>query len=246
MSVPVLAAIVCTSWIRVMPPRQVIPTQPDRRAIWRDTNSPEVLWKQYTTTKYSVSCRLIVATRPDVNPQRAFCYVFTSSTVHAIAFTFLTSHSEDMLWEISCKTQKINTIQAIKMHFTEQLTEWRSTARVFFRGISTEPLQRRAVISRSRHIHLYIFRSHVYCLLRRWSSEVRAYPPLQRAICAVLCFASFFRAIRDRMNNEHKRKDKEAFNKRGLEQKGGCVGGRRGEGRELKRQTKTWNIRREW
>lgn len=30
------------------------------------------------------------------------------------------------------------------------------------------------------------------------------------------------------MNNEHKRKDKEAFNKRGLEQKGGCVGGRRG------------------
>lgn len=50
----------------------------------------------------------------------------------------------------------------------------------------------------------------------------------------------FFRAIRDGMNNEHKRKDKEAFNKRGLEQKGGCVGGEGGgEGRELKRQTKT-------
>lgn len=78
---------------------------------------------------------------------RAFCYVFTSSAVRAIAFTCLSSHSEDMLCEILCKTQKINSIQAIKMHFTEQLTERRSTARVFFRGISTEPLQRRAVIS---------------------------------------------------------------------------------------------------
>lgn len=124
--------------------------------------------------------------------QRAFCYVFTSSAVRAIAFTCLSSHSEDTLCEILCKTQKINTIQAIKMHFTEQLTERSSTARVFFRGISTEPLQRRAVISWSRHIHLYISRSHTYCLLRRLSSEVRAYPHLQRAICAVLCFASFF------------------------------------------------------
>lgn len=78
---------------------------------------------------------------------RAFCYVFTSSAVRAIAFTCLSSHSEDMLYEILCKTQKINSIQAIKMHFTEQLTERSSTARVFFRGISTEPLQRRAVIS---------------------------------------------------------------------------------------------------
>lgn len=155
-------------------------------------HSPEVLWKQYTTTKYSVRCRLIVASQPDVKPQRAFCYVFTSSAVRAIAFTCLSSHSEDMLYEILCKTQKINTIQAIKMHFTERLTERSSTARVFFRGISTEPLQRRAVISWSRHIHLYISRSHTYCLLRRLSSEVRAYPHLQRAICAVLCFASFF------------------------------------------------------
>lgn len=38
----------------------------------------------------------------------------------------------------------------------------------------------------------------------------------------------FFGAIRDRMNNEHKRKDKEAFNKRGLEKKGGCVEGEEG------------------
>lgn len=46
-------------------------------------HSPEVLWKQYTTTKYSVRCRLIVATQPDVKPQRAFCYVFTSSAVRS-------------------------------------------------------------------------------------------------------------------------------------------------------------------
>ena len=35
-----------------------------------------------------------------------------------------------------------------------------------------------------------------------------------------------FTAIREGMNNEHKRKDKEAFNKRGLEQNGGCGEGR--------------------
>lgn len=40
---------------------------------------------------------------------------------------------------------------------------------------------------------------------------------------SLLCF--LFRAIREGMNNEHERKDKEAFNKRGLEQKGWCVCG---------------------
>ena len=35
-----------------------------------------------------------------------------------------------------------------------------------------------------------------------------------------------FREMRERMNYEHERKDKEAFNKSGLQQKGGCEEGR--------------------
>lgn len=67
-----------------------------------------------------------------------------------------------MLCEILCKTQKINTIQAIKMHFTERLTERSSTARVFFRGISTEPLQRRGPdLVKSSHSLVHFPLSHV-------------------------------------------------------------------------------------
>lgn len=74
-------------------------------------------------------------------------------------------------------------------------------------------------------------------------SETSAHPQRQN-ISAARCFASFFcvQAIRKELNNEHGGKDKEAFNKRGLEQKGGggvCVEGGR---IQLKSQNKTWNI----
>lgn len=71
-------------------------------------------------------------------------------------------------------------------------------------------------------------RKRYICLLSKFSSEVSAYTRPQKTIGGVLCLASSkcFTAIREGMNNEHKRKDKEAFNKRGLEQNGGCEGGR--------------------
>lgn len=60
----------------------------------------------------------------------------------------------------------------------------------------------------------------------------------RRPWCAVLPSSQSFTAIREGMTNEHKREDKEAFNKRGLEQNGGC-----GDGGERRGRAESWKAR---